>query len=115
VAFVFLDVDGTLLPFGSSAVVSSSLEASVNSPLLARLDLEGAARLAMLPCKLVWATTWMEQANDVLAPLLGLPALPVLDWSEPSVEDRYFRLHPKDPFGGGLGRRGGLLTTDMPM
>ncbi len=43
----------------------------------------------------MWATTWMEEANEVLAPLLGLPALPVLDWPEPSVEDRYYRLHPK--------------------
>jgi hypothetical protein len=37
----------------------------------------------------------VEEANEILAPLLGLPALPVLDWPEPSVEDRYFRLHPK--------------------
>ncbi len=67
----------------------------MGSPLVGHLDLEVAARLAALSCELVWATTWMEEANEVLAPLLGLPSLPVLDWPDVSVEDRYLRLHPK--------------------
>jgi hypothetical protein len=92
--FVFLDVDGTVLSFGASTVSPSSVVAT-DSPLLHHLDLSVGVRLAALPAKLVWATTWMEEANAVLAPLLGLPALPVLAWPEPTVEDRYFRLHPK--------------------
>jgi hypothetical protein len=36
--------------------------------------------LSALPYDLVWATTWEEEANDFLAPLLGLPELPVLRW-----------------------------------
>jgi len=95
VAFVFLDADGTLLPFGASTVGSSSLAPTAGSPLVGHLDLEVAARLTVLPCELVWATTWMAEANEVLAPLLGRPALPVLDWPEPSVQDRFFGLHPK--------------------
>ncbi|MEU5908477.1 hypothetical protein ABZ780_29420 [Micromonospora sp. NPDC047467] len=30
----------------------------------------------------MWATTWMSDANDVLAPLLGLPTLPVVHWPD---------------------------------
>lgn len=29
---------------------------------------------------LVWATTWEEEANRLLGPLLGLPHLPVIEW-----------------------------------
>ena len=72
-----------------------SIGSVAGSPLMDRLDPECGPRLAALACELVWATTWMEEANEVVAPLLGLPALPVLDWPEPSVEDIYFGLHPK--------------------
>ena len=44
---------------------------------------------------LVWATTWMQDANDTLAPLLGWPSLPVLDAVQPAAQDAYFRLHWK--------------------
>jgi len=30
----------------------------------------------------VWATTWGTEANEVIAPVLGLPALPVVDWPD---------------------------------
>jgi hypothetical protein len=40
-------------------------------------------RLLALPCDLVWATTWMAEANQWIAPELGLPALPVVEWPEP--------------------------------
>ncbi|MEU9172187.1 hypothetical protein AB0D34_31100 [Streptomyces sp. NPDC048420] len=29
---------------------------------------------------LVWATTWAEEANTFIAPVLGLPPLPVVPW-----------------------------------
>ena len=29
---------------------------------------------------LIWATTWREEANTFIAPVLGLPPLPVVDW-----------------------------------
>jgi hypothetical protein len=37
----------------------------------------------------------MEQADEAIAPILGLPRLPVLQSSEPAVEDDYFGLHWK--------------------
>jgi HAD domain in Swiss Army Knife RNA repair proteins len=86
---LFLDVDGTLLPF--AAIGEQSDEKS--NPLLAGLDPEHGRRLAALPCDLVWATTWMDEANEVLTPRLGLPQLPVVDW--PEEDDGDDRLHWK--------------------
>lgn len=86
---LFLDVDGTLLPF---AVGGRRMSDDAN-PLLAGLNPEHGRRLAALPCDLVWATTWMAEANEVLAPRLGLPQLPIVDW--PDDEDDNGRLHWK--------------------
>ncbi|MFI0797066.1 hypothetical protein ACH4OY_30945 [Micromonospora rubida] len=61
--------------------------------MLAGLNPEHGRRLAALPCDLVWATTWMAEAIGVLAPRLGLPRLPVVDW--PDDEDDNGRLHWK--------------------
>ncbi|MFF5233725.1 HAD domain-containing protein [Dactylosporangium sp. NPDC000521] len=88
---LFLDVDGPLLPFGGSSSLSS---ADAGNPLLARLDPAHGTWLGALPCELVWATTWMDDANEVVAPLLGLPALPVVDFPG---EDPPGRVHWKTP------------------
>ena len=40
--------------------------------------------------ELVWATTWKGEANDWIAPHLGLPELPFIDWP---------RMHGKAPRG----------------
>lgn len=42
--------------------------------------------LSALPFDLVWATTWEDEANTYLAPVLGLPQLPVIIWSTPRAE-----------------------------
>ncbi|WP_316525037.1 HAD domain-containing protein [Kitasatospora brasiliensis] len=88
--FVFLDVDGPLIPFGDppaggyptfrSPYVPSGA-AQGWSPLIARVDPELGPRLLSLPGEPVWATTWLEDANECLAPWLGLPRLPFVDWS----------------------------------
>jgi hypothetical protein len=76
---LFLDVDGPLLPFGDGVA---------GTPGLARLDPSHGPWLAALPCELVWATTWMDDANEHLAPLLGLPRLRVATWpDDPATED----------------------------
>lgn len=86
---LFLDVDGTLLPYGGSRLPSAPEDwdgwQDVSNPQLAKIDLAHGPRLLGLPCDLVWATAWMEDANDVIAPLLGLPALPVADLPEEDV------------------------------
>jgi len=64
-----------------------------SNPLLNRLNPEHGRRLSELPCDLVWTTTWMADANEVIAPRLGLPDLPVVDWPDEDEEDD--RLHWK--------------------
>lgn len=96
---LFLDVDGTLLPFGAAgsyptydarfAVPPQALD----HPLLSRVDPALGARLTALRCELVWATTWMEDANVCLAAWLGLPPLPLVDW--PDEDDPPAPLHWK--------------------
>lgn len=76
---LFLDVDGPLIPFGATA--RGPLTDSGN-PLLSRLDPTVGARLLALPCDLVWATTWQHEANDTIAPRLGLPRLPLVSWPD---------------------------------
>ncbi|MEV0273496.1 HAD domain-containing protein [Hamadaea sp. NPDC050747] len=86
---LFLDVDGTLLPFAGAGRQRDDEP----NPLLAGLDPEHGRRLAALPCDLVWATTWMAEANEVLTSRLGLPQLPVVDW--PDEDEDHGRLHWK--------------------
>lgn len=80
---LFLDVDGPLIPFGAPQLdYPGNLPLAGANPLLGRVNRQHGSRLSALPCELVWATTWMADANDVIAPLLGLPELPVVDWPD---------------------------------
>jgi hypothetical protein len=95
---LFLDVDGTLLPVGG-AVPSANRDwkawQSYGNPQLAKLDRAHGPRLLALPCDLVWATAWMHDANEVIAPLLGIPPLPVADLPDAPDEDPVNALHWK--------------------
>lgn len=90
---LFLDVDGPLIPFGSPS--GHPRPADRGNPLLNRLDPGLGARLIALDCRLVWATTWMEEANEVIAPRIGLPRLPVLEWPDADPEEGPRGLHGK--------------------
>ncbi len=89
---LFLDVDGPLIPFGTlpghpqAATTGVPTPADQGNPLLERLDPGIGARLLALGCDLVWATTWMEKANEVVAPRIGLPTLPVADWPDTTAD-----------------------------
>jgi hypothetical protein len=102
---LFLDVDGPLIPIGGrhdavdnqpayrlTPVLARALAAN---PLLYRLDPRRGRWLAALPCELVWATTWMADANEVIGPLLGLPELPVVQWPPDADDDPSGSVHWK--------------------
>ncbi|MFE5816828.1 HAD domain-containing protein [Streptomyces sp. NPDC056479] len=91
---LFLDVDGTLIPFGAKRPYPvyeppAALSGPPAHPLLTRVDPALGARLSRLValgCELVWATTWLDDANTVVAPWLGLPQLPLVDWPDEGAE-----------------------------
>ncbi|WP_194820884.1 hypothetical protein [Micromonospora sp. S-DT3-3-22] len=51
-----------------------------------RLDPADGQRLLALPGELAWASTWMAEANEVVARRIGLLALPVIDWPDDDEE-----------------------------
>lgn len=90
---LFLDVDGTLLPYRATASSVSKVDWSTwqqpSNPILSRLTRSLGDRLLALGCDLMWATGWGEDANRVLAPILGLPQLPVVTLPEYPNGDYY--------------------------
>jgi hypothetical protein len=78
---LLLDVDGVLFPMGGRAD-ASQLPVPGHEHL--RYGVETAARLARLArdFRLVWATSWEHEANAVVAPLFGLPPLPVIAFGD---------------------------------
>lgn len=91
---LFLDIDGPLIPFGAAPQqypayqTASSPQADAN-PLLARINPEHGTRLMALPCELVWATSWMDDANECISPHLGLPQLAIVTWPDaPETEQQ---------------------------
>ena len=94
-ALLFLDVDGPLIPFGGAGYRTHGTAPPHANPLLTRVDPGHGPLLAALPCELVWATTWLAEANECVAPRLGLPPLAVVEWPEPSEVDERAGLHWK--------------------
>ncbi|MFG2246232.1 HAD domain-containing protein [Spirillospora sp. NPDC048823] len=94
---LFLDVDGPLIPFGATPGEYPTYEAvsspdADENPLVARIDPEHGKRLLALGCELIWATSWMDDANDCIAPRLGLSQLAIVAWPDaPATEEQDVR------------------------
>lgn len=105
---LLLDVDGPLNPYGARFLrhrgyVTRRLHPSgwsarqrpgsrrLRRGLRVRLHPGHGSRLLALPYELAWATTWMHEANEMIAPVIGLPGdLPVIEFTD---------LFAKDPEG----------------
>jgi hypothetical protein len=90
---IFVDIDGVLIPFRARPAITRNSSSSgsdaadaLGNPLLDRLNPDDGERLLALPGELIWASTWMTEANEVVAPRLGLPVLPVVDWPDDDEE-----------------------------
>lgn len=66
-----------------------------SNPQLAKLVPAHGPRLLAMSRDLMWATAWMHDANEVIAPLLGLPELPVAGLPDAPEEDEAGVLHWK--------------------
>ncbi|MEU6387968.1 HAD domain-containing protein [Streptomyces sp. NPDC046939] len=94
---LFLDVDGPLIPFGATREEMPAgypvyeparpPRGAGTNPLVSRIDPALGPRLLALPCTLVWATTWGVEANECVAPWLGLPELPLVEWPDSAEDD----------------------------
>ncbi|MFI7553809.1 HAD domain-containing protein [Micromonospora sediminimaris] len=87
-ALILIDVDGVLIPLRARPTAAPPRRRGSagdgpdcsGNPLLDRLEPDDGPRLLALPGELVWASMWMAEANEVVAPRLGLPVLPMVDW-----------------------------------
>lgn len=90
---LFLDVDGTVLPRDAADSVAGERDWAAwqraTNTALSRISGVLGARLLALGCELAWATGWAEDANLVIAPILGLPPLPVVSLPEYPEGDYY--------------------------
>ncbi|GAA2107861.1 hypothetical protein [Streptomyces synnematoformans] len=112
---LFLDVDGPLNPFAAKAsrrpegytthrMRPRGWDHPRAKPLRVWLNPGHGAQLLALPYDLVWATTWADEANTWIAPNVGLPDLPHVDWScdDYSRDDgTYFKTHDLVDYAAG--------------
>ncbi|MEU9609769.1 hypothetical protein [Streptomyces sp. NPDC048057] len=110
---LFLDVDGPLNPYaakperrpegyttlrvprnGGTTADHVSLS-SRRRPLRVWLNPAHGRALLRLDYELWWATTWMDDANRWIAPVLGLPELPFVDFGDALFQERPDGVHWK--------------------
>ncbi|MEU5294539.1 hypothetical protein [Streptomyces umbrinus] len=110
---LFLDVDGPLNPYAAESEKCPSGYTTLivpqddgahgergglsarRRPLLVWLNPEHGKALLGLGYELCWATTWMDDANRWIAPVLGLPELPFVDFGGALFRDRPDGVHWK--------------------
>lgn len=90
---LLIDVDGPLNPYAAPPhrrpqgyqthrMRPIGWQDERNKPLRVWLNPTHGPALAALPFDLVWATTWAHEANEWIAPHIGLRQLPVIEWPE---------------------------------
>lgn len=104
---LFLDVDGPLnsyaaqperRPDGYTTIRVPRRHEGLSTrmrPLRVWLNPEHGQALLRLGYELVWATTWMHEANRWIAPVIGLPELPFVDFGDALLRERPDGVHWK--------------------
>ena len=86
---LFLDVDGVVSPFGGSPPPGyERTEIDGYQVTVNRRHRQWFGLLTNL-YDIVWATTWQHRANVAISPLLGLGALPVVEFGSARVGDTW--------------------------
>jgi len=90
---LLIDVDGPLNPYAAKPsrrpdgyqthrMRPTGWEQPWQKPLRVWLNPAHGPALRALPFDLVWCTTWAAEANEWIAPHIGLPSLPVIEWPD---------------------------------
>jgi hypothetical protein len=100
-----VDVDGVISLFGFDEPPDRSVaKFELIDGMVHCISLTAGERLRRLSenFDLVWATGWEDRANDSLAPLLGLPDLPWLNFDGAArFGSAHWKLGPLDEYGRG--------------
>lgn len=97
---LLIDVDGPLNPYAAPPhrrpegyethrMRPSGWEQPWQKPLRVWLNPTHGATLRSLPFDLIWCTTWAHEANEWIAPHIGLPSLPVIEWPNGAQAPRH--------------------------
>jgi hypothetical protein len=84
---LLLDIDGTLCPLGPGPDVAMRHLSIGSGSVSFRADLPEVLGELAARYELAWATAWQDNANLLLAPALGLPALPVVRFTDPAADE----------------------------
>jgi hypothetical protein len=99
-----VDVDGVISLFGFDEPPDREVASyQLIDGMVHCISLPAGERLKRLGehYDLIWATGWEERANDSLAPLLGLPDLPVLNFDGAArFGSAHWKLGPIDDYAG---------------
>src|SRR5262249_42231867 len=105
-AVLFVDVDGPLNPYAAKPQRRPDGYVTIRVPwesggvyasrmLRVWLNPAHGPALMDLGYELCWASTWMDQANRWIGPVLGLPELPYVDFGDSLFAERPDGLHWK--------------------
>jgi hypothetical protein len=116
---LLIDVDGPLNPYAANPnrrpdgyqthrMRPTGWDQPWQKPLRVWLNPTHGPALQKLPFDLVWCTTWAAEANEWIAPHIGLPDLPFIDWDldRRPVSDRmpdgtYWKTHQVVEYAAG--------------
>ncbi|MFF2728757.1 hypothetical protein ACFVS9_12765 [Streptomyces sp. NPDC058008] len=113
---LLIDIDGPLNPYAALArptapegytlhrMRPTGWKEGVALPVLLSTGHGQELRALARRYELVWATTWMDEANEWVGPRIGLPPLPYIDWPAVPVvpaDGTYWKTRPVVDYADG--------------